>query len=255
MFFVVIVFAGLFISITACQPDVNEDVAEIVVVEKTAVYTPTPEPTATKTAVPTPTVKPTTTNTPTPTATIQPTNTPSPPTATATALPENESLSTDWLITTTELDLLTKEIGIIGWQIEAEWAKEHEVCRTYLGASWSANPNIAINCIYPIRSDITLENVIDNFYERGILTETAVVLKPSLQYENDVALFADWWGVGNGHSGYDLLFINDGALYWANVTIGTPGGYTPEQSFAEFGETAEEILYEMIILNIERNSQ
>jgi hypothetical protein len=247
--FIVIVFAGLFISIVACQADVEEEGAMAVIVA-TAVYTPTPEPTVTATA--TPTTEPTATHTPSPTPTTEPTKTPSP---TATAPPETESLSLDWLVTTTELDALTEEVGIMGWQIEADWVEETEVCRTYLGSSWSINPNIAIDCIYPIPSRITLENIIDNFYERGILTETAVVLDPSRQYENDVAYFADWWGVGNGHSSYDLLLLDDNLLYWANVTIGTPGGYTPEQAFAEYGEMAEEVLYEMIMLNIERSSQ
>ncbi len=79
--FIVIVFAGLFISVVACQAGADEEVAEIVIVEKTAVYTPTSEPTATKTAVPT------ATNTPSPTPTTEPTNTPS-PTPTSTNTPE-----------------------------------------------------------------------------------------------------------------------------------------------------------------------
>jgi len=102
MLFVVIVFAGLFISITACQPDVNEDVAEIVVVEKTAVYTPTSEPTATPTTEPTATLTPTTdpTVTPSPTPTIEPIVTPLP---TPTVIQED----IDWMPEVVAQDTIT----------------------------------------------------------------------------------------------------------------------------------------------------
>ena len=122
--------------------------------------------------------------------------------------------------------------------------------------SWSINPNMAVNCIYLVEADDTLEQFIESFYEQELVAETAVSLEPSLQYgDNDSVLLADWWGMGNGHSRYDLFLAAGDTIYWTVITIGTPGGYTPEQAFEEFGEVAEKILYEMITLNMERSGQ
>ncbi|MBK8129069.1 MAG: hypothetical protein IPK53_09065 [bacterium] len=102
--------------------------------------TNTSEPTKTETAVPSATFtpKPTVTATTPPTNTPEPTNTPTPkpsPTATATKPPaSSDPFHLDYLVTASQLNLLTEDFGIIGWEAEGadlEW--EYRLCRSFWG--------------------------------------------------------------------------------------------------------------------------
>ncbi|MBE2225127.1 MAG: tetratricopeptide repeat protein, partial [Anaerolineae bacterium] len=211
--------------------------------------TNTPEPTVTGTAVPSPTFTPQ----PTATATTLPTNTPTSepsPTATATKPPAlAEPFNLDYLVNASQLNLLTEDIGIIEWEAEGadlEW--ENRLCRTFLGISWSINPNIAINCIFKVKPDVDMEKMIEWLFSQEILNETAFPLESSITYDTEYALYGGRYN--NGHAAFDGFLMGDGVIYWASISMGTPGGYTTEMLFDEYGVEIEALLHEIFMINL-----
>ena len=217
--------------------------------------TNTSEPTKTETAVPTATFtpKPTVTATTPPTNTPEPTNTPTPkpsPTATATKLPaSSDSFHLDYLVTASQLNLLTEDFGIIGWEAEGadlEW--QYRLCRSFLGVSWSISPNVAINCIFKNAANVDMDQSVEWLFENEILYASAFPLEPTLIYDTEYVLYADQYD--NGQSVFDGFLMGDGVLYWASISVGTPVGYTSQMIFDEYGTEIEALLHEIFMINL-----
>ena len=238
--------------LVACQPRVEQ--TEIVKIEATAVPIISQTGTATETAVmPTlqPTIKPTSTNIPLPTNTLEPTQTATiKPSPTSTKIPDTlDPFSMKRLVTASQLSEFSDEIGIIEWEIKDESEWDYRLCRYIGGVSWSVSPNLAINCLFKISSNDKLEDLIPILFEDGYLYDTAVPVESSLKLANEHAFYAAM-AEENGHSVYDLFFIDGEVLYWASVDVGTPGGYNPEMLFEEIGDVIEAFLYEMLMINL-----
>lgn len=214
-----------------------------------------PEATHTATAVPSPTFtpQPTATATTPPTNTPEPTNTPTPkpsPTATATKLPaSSDPFHLDYLVTASQLNLLTEDLGIIEWEAEGadlEW--QYRLCRSFLGVSWSISPNVAINCIFKKDSTVDMDKIVEWLFENEILYASAFPLEPSLVYDTEYVLYADQYD--NGQSVFDGFLMGDGVFYWASISVGTPGEYNPQMVFDEYGAEIEALLHKIFMINL-----
>lgn len=240
-FRIITIIMGILL-VVGCAPTAEQPTATV-----EAVPTDTVVPTATAVSSPTFTPKPTATPTP------LPTNTPTPkpsPTATATKLPAlSEPFNIDYLVTASQLNLLTEDIGIVEWEAEGadlEW--QYRLCRSFLGVSWSINPNIAINCIFKVKPDVDMEKMIEWLFSQEILNETAFPLESSITYDTEYALYGGRYN--NGHAAFDGFLMGGGVLYWASISVGTPLGYTAEMVFDTYQEEIETLLYEMLMINL-----
>lgn len=250
--FIIIVFIAMVcLLIAGCSAAAETPTATVESPTATAELKPTntSEPTETATAVPSATFTPE----PTATATTLPTNTPTTePTPTETSTnPSNlsEPFNLDYLVTAPQLNLLTEDIGIIEWQAygeDLEW--ENRLCRTFVGVSWSISPNSAINCIFRGGSNVDMDTAIEWLFENDILFDRAFPVEPSMTYNTEYVLYAGFYD--NGHSAFDGFLMGDGVLYWVSISVGTPGGYTPEMVFDEYGEEIEALLYEIFMINL-----
>ncbi|MCB8984943.1 MAG: tetratricopeptide repeat protein [Ardenticatenaceae bacterium] len=237
--------------VVGCAPTAEQPTATVEVVP-----TDTVAPTATATAVPSPTFtpQPTNTATPLPTNTPKPTTTPTPlpsPTPTTPSI-SSEPFHLDYLVTAPQLNLLTQDMGIIEWQVEGadlEW--ENRLCRTFLGVSWSISPNVAINCIFKGAANVKMDQIVEWLFENEILYASAFPLEPTLVYDTEYVLYADQYD--NGQSVFDGFLLGDGVLYWASISVGTPGGYTPQMVFDEFGKEIETLLHAIFMINLDQS--
>ena len=170
-------------------------------------------------------------------AAVSPTNTPL-------------NLNPDWLITETDLNGFTNDIGIIDWQFTKDIPGNYRICRDFIGTSWSANPNLSENCINLISEGSTFKEVIASMYEMQALYSTDIELTPVLSYEYDFALYT--YQTDTGQSSYNAFLYNGDLLFRATVTVGTPGGYLPETLFKEQGEIIETFLKNILMINLGR---
>ena len=161
-------------------------------------------------------------------------------------------LNPDWLVTATELNQISNDIGVIQWQVTEEMPGQNRVCRMFEGESWSAAPNGAMNCTNRISPDSTFEEIINSMYGAGILYPSDTALQPTLTYSRDFALYTHM--ADNGPSVYDAFMVGDDTLFRATVTLGTPLGYTNKTLFDEQGEVIETYLKDMLMLNLEKSS-
>ena len=196
----------------------------------------TPTPLPTDTPLPKKTLAPTSTSVPTKTA-VSPTNT-------------SLKLNPDWLVTETDLNGFTNDIGIIDWQVTEDIPGNFRICREIIGTSWSANPNLAANCINQVVAGSTFEEVIASMYDSQILYSTDIELTPVLSYDYDFALYT--YQADTGHSSYNAFLFNGDLLFRATVTVGTPLGDSPETLFDEQGEIIETFLKNILMINLER---
>ncbi|HXQ36596.1 MAG TPA: hypothetical protein VN843_21465 [Anaerolineales bacterium] len=202
---------------------------------------PTPVP---STSTPLPTNTPLPTKTPAPTNTSVPTKTPIPKSDTPT------SLNLEWLVTEKDINEFTNDIEIFEWKLDEELPGNNRICRIFTGTSWSANSNFSMNCLNLITAGSTFEDVIASMYDADILYSTDIQLKPILEYDYDFALYAH--SSDNGHSVFDAFLVNNGLLYRASVSVGTPATYTPEKVFDAQGEIIEAFLKNMLMINLDR---
>jgi hypothetical protein len=181
------------------------------------------------------------------------------PLSTETPLPtktqlDQESLmraKLDQLVTVKDINSFSEDLGIIQWQIDDESAGEYRVCRVFRGQSWSINRNLAANCIWQMNPGITFQDTIDWLISSKSLPDSAKVVVSAYDYEDDFGLYA-WLG-SNGHSVYDGLLLKDDFLYWAEIDVGTPGGFSPETLFAsKYGEPVDTFLHEVLMANLTR---
>lgn len=159
----------------------------------------------------------------------------------------------DQLITLEDITMLSESLGIIQWQLDDEIAGEYRVCRVFRGQSWSINRNMAANCIWQMNPGITFQQTIDWLTnELKALPASATTLESVYDYEGDFGLYA-WLG-SNGHSVYDAFLLKDDLLFWAEVDVGTPGGFSPDTLFAttEYGEPVDTFLHNVLTTNLAR---
>lgn len=162
------------------------------------------------------------------------------------------TLNPDWLITAPELNRISHGVGIVQWQVTEDIPGQHRICRMYEGVSWSASPNGAMNCANKVQPGNSFEQVIESLYGAGILYPTDIELEPGQPHTHDFALYAH--RADNGHTVYDAFLLGNGVLFRATVTVGTPGGETPETIFAKSGPGIETFLTEILTRNLERAS-
>jgi hypothetical protein len=123
----------------------------------------------------------------------------------------------------------------------------------FQGASWSASPNAVMNCVNSVNANNSFDQVIETMADMQILLPDDIELQPTLSHDHDFALYAHM--AGNGHSVFDAFLLgDDGLLFRATVTLGTPGDYTPETLFARHGEIIETFLTDILTCNLERAS-
>ena len=204
-----------------------------------------PDPTNTLTLVPTDPPEPTATSTPLPTATSEPTETPSTP---KNLSANSDPFSLDRLVTASELDSFTEGLEIFAWEMDNKVEWEYRLCRSFLGASWSISPNIAVNCVFVWDPTPSLDEVAPWFIDQEILSPTAIALEPSFNYEKGSLLYVDQYD--NGQTYYDAFVIGDGVVYWASISVGTPGGYTPEDVTDAMGHDVEAALNDIAMVNL-----
>jgi hypothetical protein len=82
------------------------------------------------------------------------------------------------------------------------------------------------------------------------LAPTDIELEPVLNYDHDFALYT--YLSDSGQSSYNAFLLSDDLLFRATVTVGTPGGYSPETLFDEQGEIIETFLKNMLMINLDR---
>ena len=160
-------------------------------------------------------------------------------------------LNPDWLATTTELEQISDDIGIVQWQVTGDLPGLNRICRMFEGDSWSTTPSAAMNCANLVSTDSTFEEIIESMYGAGILYPTDIALQPKLTHNHDYALYTHM--AENGHSVYDAFTVGDNVLFRATVTVGTPLGYTNQTLFDEQGEVIEAYLKNMLALNLEKS--
>lgn len=155
------------------------------------------------------------------------------------------------LVTASELEPLSETLGIVGWTLIEETPGENRVCRSFQGQSWSSTPNEGLNCIFIITPGTSIEFVGKEFLESGKLfaDEKPVTSTLDIPYEHVVYVGTH----PNAHTVIDLLVINDGLLYWASVSLGTPLGVTPELNYQSYNNFIDEFLYEVIKVNFSKN--
>ena len=160
-----------------------------------------------------------------------------------------DKFSTERLITEAEINSISGDIGVMEWKLIDEFSGENALRNTFRGSSWSANPNEALNSIIKILPGSTFQDVITSMLESGLLFAGAVPVNSSLTFEDEFAVYAS--SAPNGHSSYDLLVSRDGLLFWASVTVGTPGGETPESIYNKNRDVVDAFLNAMITINLE----
>ena len=157
--------------------------------------------------------------------------------------------STDRLITEAEINSISGDIGVQQWKLVDEFSGENALRYTFRGSSWSANPNEALNSIIKIYPGSTFQDVITSMLDSGMLFAGAVPVNSSLTFEDEFAVYVS--SAPNGQSSYDLLVSKDGLLYWASITLGTPGGETPESVYNNNRDVVDAFLKAMITINVE----
>lgn len=243
----------LFYGLMACGPSQAEidATATQAAFHNTASQTArSPAPTDLPTATPAPSKTPRPTSTLTP---LPPTASPTPqPTATEGPQAEEQTMETVhlWLVGVEELNLLSEDIGIMLWELEEDFVGEAQTCRTFLGQSWSASPNLAINCVWRAAPDVSFEEGIVWLSDVGIISETARSLESSYEYEGEFALYTD--EASNGHAVYDGFLLDGGFLYWASVSIGRQLGETPESIFEKYDGALDTFIDEVLAANLEK---
>jgi hypothetical protein len=175
-------------------------------------------------------------------------------TPTSTSIPVNgnqKNLSPKWLVTADEINSFSKDIGVIQWELIDESAGEYSIRNSFKGTSWSSSPNEALNIIKTIDPDTTFEDTIKWLFKSGNLLEGAVLLKSSLNFDGDFAVYAGTFP--NGQSVYDLLVLKNNLLEWASVSLGTPVGNTPESLYESNQKAIDTFLNNLIMINLERS--
>lgn len=161
-------------------------------------------------------------------------------------------LNPDWLVTAADLNQLSDDIGIAQWFVTEDLPGQHRICRMFQGASWSATPNTAMNCVNRVNAGSSFDQVIESMVDAQILLSDDIELQPTLPHDHDFALYAHQ--AGNSHAVYDAFLLRDGLLFRASVTLGTPTGYTPETLFAQHDEIIETFLTDILTRNLARAS-
>lgn len=244
--FSVYVLMGLLLI--ACQSNLepSEPVAESAVptvVEIQLEETPEAVQTIPATPTPEPTLAPTSTPTEAHTATSQATRTPT---------PEPQYVSLEWLLTEDEMAAPAERLGIIEVRQFDESPGNYRVCRTHLGISWSVSENVLFHCVFVAAPGYSLDRIVENMFASGQLYEGEVPVETMLDYEDEFVLLAGM-NPGSGHSVYDLLRIHNGYLYWSSVTLGTPGGATPESLYEMHHDAIDEFLDDVMMRMIEKS--
>ena len=261
----------LFVSLWVGGCASGEDVMEVGEAVVSLPSTPIP---ATETAVPPTSTPIPLTATSTATATVIPTNTPIPPTETAVPTVEptvttEEAPTADveylvtpeaqaipllpQLVTSADVNTLDNELEIYEWQLVQEIGWDNRVCHAFYGVSWSVNPNLGINCIFPKPNDFPFEQAVEAMFDMGILDDSfSALLSPYNTYDHEVALYGGQ--LDNGHAVFDLFVgdVGETEFYWASVSLGVPGGYTVEDVYVDYGDSIETFLYSIIQINIDR---
>lgn len=161
-------------------------------------------------------------------------------------------LNADWLVTAADLNALSGDINIVQWHVTEDLPGQYRICRMFQGASWSASPNSAMNCVNRVNAGSSFEQVLESLVDAQILLPNDIELQPTLPHNHDFALYAHQ--AGNGHAVFDAFLLRDGLLFRASVTLGTPTGYSPETLFAGHGEIIETFLSDILTRNLARAS-
>lgn len=159
-----------------------------------------------------------------------------------------------WLVNTDDMNQLENVLDIYDWQLAYEDASDSQACHAFYGASWSINPNLSINCIFPKETEVSFEHAMNIMFEWGILYADAIPL-PLLTniQDREAALYGG--RLENGHAVYDLFVNGETAFYWASISLGTPGGYDVEMVYDAYGNNIEAFLYSIVEVNLERNDE
>lgn len=195
----------------------------------------------TSTPIPTRTVaSPTPTNTPNPTNTLKPPKTPQ---------VHNELQR---LIIVEEITTISVDIGIGAWKLEQELLQNASVCRYFFGQSWSASPNVAINCIFEAEPEISFIEAIEWLQDNQVIDPSSTALQTAYDYQGDFALYS--FSGSGGHSVYDAFLFVDNLMYWASISVGTPIGYSPESLFEKYGGVIDTFLHDILAINLTKGS-
>ena len=164
---------------------------------------------------------------------------------------DNINLSLNWLVTANELNSFSTDIGILDWKLIQEDPGQNRVCRTFHGASWSASPNEGLNCISKIVPGSTFEDVIKSMFSDGKLMSDSQPVKSTLNLDGDFAVYAG--SFPNGHGVFDLIFMKNNLVYWSSVTLGTPAGETPLDTYKSATAVIDTFLANVVKINLERS--
>jgi tetratricopeptide (TPR) repeat protein len=159
-------------------------------------------------------------------------------------------LNPNWLVTVEEVTALTDEFEIGYWEVIDEVVWDFRVCTAFNGQSWSTSPNLAVNCTFTLAPGVSLDGAIDSLFEDGILSAEATLIEPKSVYEGESALFAEM--DENGHSYFIAIRIEDGLLYLASLSLGTPLGSSPISVYESAGELIDAYLIDVFEINLEK---
>ncbi len=165
---------------------------------------------------------------------------------------KSSGLALDWLVTADDLEPFSDEIGIVQWKSVDEFEMVNRVCRAFNGLSWSANPNIATNCIFTVTPGTTFTDVIEWLNEMEMLSPEATILEPTVDYPGEYALYVGSTDYGHADF-YAILFTND-LVYWSSVSLGVPLGYSREGVYIDSGEIIDTFLHNIFETNFERSA-
>jgi hypothetical protein len=93
-----------------------------------------------------------------------------------------------------------------------------------------------------------MDAIIEDLYASGQLFPFEEQVETSLNLDGEYALFTGM--AENGHSLYDLFLYQDGLLYWAGISLGTPAGETPLSHYEKNREVIDTYLIDVIHLMI-----
>ncbi len=163
-----------------------------------------------------------------------------------------QSPQVKWLVTASELDSLSTDLGIVQWELYETTPGQYRVCNTFSGTSWSVTPNQATNCIYIVSPGSSLDGILKDMSDNGQLFPDEAPVQPTLNIPYEHALYVGTHS--NAHAVMDLFVVKDGYLYWSSVTLGSPVGMAPVDIYQSASEAIDAFLYKVIEINMERSN-
>lgn len=123
----------------------------------------------------------------------------------------------------------------------------NNACRVFVGQSISAFPNQAINCIRR-NNGLTFREVIQFNFDEGILPADSVELAPTLNYEDEFAIYASF----DGHTYFDIFYLDKEFVYWFSFSLVTPFSCDINCVYMGNQEGIHGFLSDVISINLEK---